>query len=215
MSYKYNIHNDHCGSHLSVTKINYDFLRQPPWGLWLWVWCTPYLRPWLSLSSVKKGMRFEYLMTDRNNDQSGCTSLSFVNEPKEKPADDSKYLWNVHPTRCRKSHLVRVPIILCLDCDFIYALQSELYELYTQEVPQKHMQRSKIGPEKSYLKRNQLIFSTSQKPARGSLINGHPLCPQCDNLVRRYSYHTTCIVEYTQYIPYIVYVLVLWSCWRC
>jgi hypothetical protein len=38
----------------------------------------------------KKGMAFEHLMTDKNNDQFGWASLSFVNEPKEKTANDSK-----------------------------------------------------------------------------------------------------------------------------
>jgi hypothetical protein len=75
-----------------------------------------------------------------------------------------------------------------------------------------HMQRGKIGPEMKHLKRYRLIVSTLQKSARGSLTNGHPLSPQCDNLVRSYSYYTTGIVGYTQYIPYVIYVLVLWSC---
>jgi hypothetical protein len=45
------------------------------------------------------------------------------------------------------SYVLSVPVILYLECDFIYALESELYELYIKEVPQKHMQRGKIWPD--------------------------------------------------------------------
>jgi hypothetical protein len=42
--------------------------------------------------------------------------------------------------------------------NFIYALESELYELYTQEVPQKHMQRGEIGPEMQLLQKENLML---------------------------------------------------------
>jgi hypothetical protein len=62
-------------------------------------------------------MRFEHLMTYRNKDQSGWTSFSFVHEPKEKLLMTANTYETFILRGFRKSYLVRVPMIVCLECD--------------------------------------------------------------------------------------------------
>ena len=159
-------------------------------------------------------MRFEHLMTYRNKDQSGWTPLSFVNEPKEKLLMTA-YTYETFILRgFRKSYLVRLPIILPRMWFYVCATVWIVRIVYPRSTANAYAKRQDRARNEAPQKIS-ADFSTLQKSTRGSLTNGRPLSPHCDNLVRRYRYYTNCIVGYTQYIPYVVYVLVLWSCWRC